>query len=183
MNEPLSNIQANTQSIPPATLDLRDIHLPEPISWWPLAPGWWILFACTIIIIVAIIISRKIYLSKQLKRDIKAELENIKQQFQQTQNKLQLAKSLSVLLRRASISYYPKADIAGLTGDSWLSYLDNSNASSSADNRFQSDIGKVLLSAPYLPENSTLDFEPQSLIRLCESWLLSSHKKPLRVRP
>lgn len=22
---------------------LRDIHLPEPISWWPLAPGWWAL--------------------------------------------------------------------------------------------------------------------------------------------
>jgi hypothetical protein len=24
-------------------LPLRDIHLPEPISWWPLAYGWWIL--------------------------------------------------------------------------------------------------------------------------------------------
>ncbi|MFQ3257088.1 MAG: hypothetical protein ACI9W7_001560, partial [Porticoccaceae bacterium] len=22
---------------------LRDIQLPEAISWWPLAPGWWIL--------------------------------------------------------------------------------------------------------------------------------------------
>jgi hypothetical protein len=22
---------------------LRDIQLPEPISWWPLAPGWWVL--------------------------------------------------------------------------------------------------------------------------------------------
>ena len=24
-------------------LPLRDIELPEAISWWPLAPGWWLL--------------------------------------------------------------------------------------------------------------------------------------------
>ena len=23
--------------------DLRDIHLPDPVSIWPLAPGWWAL--------------------------------------------------------------------------------------------------------------------------------------------
>jgi hypothetical protein len=163
----------------PETLNLRDIHLPEPISWWPPAPGWWILLITTIFIIAAAIILRKIYLRKQLKRDIKAELDNIKQQFQQTQNKSQLAKSLSILLRRASISYYPKADIAGLTGDSWLRYLDESNARSSAANIFQSDTGRILLSAPYLPDDSNQDFDAQKLIRLCESWLQSPHNKPL----
>lgn len=27
---------------------LRDIHLPEAIPWWPLAPGWWLLAFLTI---------------------------------------------------------------------------------------------------------------------------------------
>ena len=22
-------------------LPLRDLHLPEAVGWWPLAPGWW----------------------------------------------------------------------------------------------------------------------------------------------
>ena len=26
-------------------LPLRDLHLPEAIGWWPLAPGWWVLLA------------------------------------------------------------------------------------------------------------------------------------------
>ena len=24
-------------------LPLRDLHLPEPVGWWPLAPGWWVI--------------------------------------------------------------------------------------------------------------------------------------------
>jgi hypothetical protein len=167
------------------TLNLRDIHLPEAISWWPLAPGWWLLVAGFILMLAVIFISRKIYLKKQLKRDIKSELENIKLQFQQSKNKSQLAKSLSVLLRRASMSYYPKMNIAGLTGDKWLSYLDQtclnrSSSSRSASKQFQSETGKVLLTAPYLPENARLEYDAQALIHLCESWLLAKHKETPR---
>jgi hypothetical protein len=30
---------------------LNDIHLPEIVSWWPLAAGWWILMALTIVVL------------------------------------------------------------------------------------------------------------------------------------
>ncbi len=172
----------NEQTLTPQTLDLRDIHLPDPISWWPIAPGWWMLITSLFLIIAVIFILRKIYLGRQLKRDITSEIENIKQQFKKTQNKSQLAKSLSILLRRASITYYPKNNIAGLIGNSWLNYLDVTNTNRSSDRAFQSDTGKVLLSAPYLPDNSNQDYDAQALIHLCESWLKSSHKKALRAQ-
>lgn len=171
----------NPQTIDPQTLNLRDIHLPEAISWWPLAPGWWLLAAALLLTLVFIFIARKIYLSRQLRRDITAELEAIKQQYQQTQNKSQLAKSLSILIRRASITFYPSKNIAGLTGENWLLLLDQTNANSAAGISFESDTGRILLTAPYQPEDSLADFDAQDLIRLCESWLLSPHKKNLPV--
>ncbi len=179
------------------TLNLKDIHLPTPISWWPLAPGWWMLLIGSFLIISALFFARKLYRSKQLKRDIKTEIETIKQQFQQSQNKSQLAKSLSMLLRRASISYYPKetfsgTNVAGLTGEHWLSFLDRtspkSTGKSSEQNPFQSDAGKILLNAPYLHDdsennskNNKLDFDALTLINICESWLLSKHKSARKL--
>ncbi|MCK5396288.1 MAG: DUF4381 domain-containing protein [Gammaproteobacteria bacterium] len=181
MNEPAANPEA---SIPQA-LDLRDIHLPEPITWWPIAPGWWAVIASLFLVVIVFFIIKKIHANRQLKRDIKSELETIKQQFQQIQDQSQLAKSLSILLRRASITYYPKTDIAGLTGNDWLAYLDKTNSTSSRV-KFQSDIGNILLSAPYLPDNSEMDFDAKALVSLCESWLLSPHKalhkKTMRVQ-
>ena len=87
------------------TLNLRDIHLPEAISWWPIAPGWWLLLISILLVAGIILIARKMYKNKQLKRDIHTELDIIKQQFQKTENRAQLAQSLSILLRRASISF------------------------------------------------------------------------------
>jgi len=37
----------NPQALNPLD-QLKDIHLPDAISWWPLAPGWWVVIALTI---------------------------------------------------------------------------------------------------------------------------------------
>lgn len=176
MNAPaLNNPALNKQA-----LELRDIHLPEPISWWPIAPGWWLIAASLLLTVVIFFIARKIYAMRQLRRDIKAELDDIKQQFQATRNKAQLAKALSVLLRRANITFYAADNIAGLTGKDWLQHLDSTSRGASADKHFDSDIGQTLLNAPYLPDETELDFDAQALIKLSETWLTSPHKKIIR---
>ena len=178
MNEQAANpATLNSEMSAPFVLELRDIHLPEPISWWPIAPGWWMVIASLIFITLVLLFIKRIYVNKQLNRDIKSELDIIKQQFQSSPNKSQLAKSLSILLRRACMTYYPKTSIAGLTGNDWLNYLDNTNSGKRTDKKFQSDIGNILLSAPYLADDGQMNFDANTLIDLCESWLLSSHKQ------
>jgi len=38
---------------PGSELPLRDIHLPAPLSWWPPAPGWWLLL--TLLVAIALL--------------------------------------------------------------------------------------------------------------------------------
>jgi heme exporter protein D len=159
-------------------LELRDIHLPEPISWWPLAPGWWLLAAGIVLLIIIALIIRKVYQSRQIKRDIAAELKRIKQRYADTHSNVELARSLSILLRRVSITCYPGHDIAGMTGERWLHWLNQIHGNDKGNNTsFVSDTGRLLLSAPYIPDDAVIDFDAQALIQLCESWLLASHNK------
>ena len=60
------------------TLELRDIHLPTEISWWPLAPGWWIVIG---LILLGIVISIFLYRRQQARKHYLAaeqELQKIK---------------------------------------------------------------------------------------------------------
>jgi hypothetical protein len=152
-------------------LPLRDIHLPDAISWWPPAPGWWILLGMLVVSAVTVYLLRTFYLSRRVKRSALDELQSIRRQYEQTRNQKQLAEQLSILMRRASISFHPRSEAASLTGKNWLDYLD----STSKQPGFNQEAGQLLISAPYLPADHTTSNETAAnaevLVRLCENWL------------
>ena len=157
----------------PATLELRDIHLPDPISWWPLAPGWWFLFGAVVIIILAIFLFRHYQKTQGLKRQALTEFKNICAQYKNDNSSILLVQSLSILLRRTCISFYPRSEVASLTGQSWLAFLDNTGK----EKNFGTENGKLLASAPYLSANTHLDINTEKLISLCENWLRAQPNK------
>ena len=160
-------------------LELRDIHLPEPVSWWPVAPGWWALLALLVGAIVMFTLLRKVNRNRRLNRllrdEIRHELEKIKQHYHHSTNAVMLARDLSQLLRRAGISYYPASDIAGLTGDDWLTFLAQTHSKERSGLSFSSDNASALLTAPYLDDSAQIELDAEQLIALCESWLLQKH--------
>lgn len=151
------------------SLPLRDIHLPEAISWFPPAIGWWFL-----LVLIPLVIVGAWYLFKRLTRNTaiksaKKLLVTIKAD--ENLGDLEKLQQISKWLRRVSMSNAPRKLSAGLKGNAWLRHLDNSVQGSP----FSEGIGQCLIDAPYrqsAPENLDID----SLITLCETWLKGQEK-------
>jgi hypothetical protein len=154
-------------------LELRDIHLPEPISWWPPAPGWWLLLSGIVLLAVVFWWAYKQRQKKRARRDSLKALADIREQFSHHQSPAKLLRELSVLMRRSCITFYPRALSASLTGEDWLQFLD----ATSPNSEFCDGIGKALASAPYLPERAQHSIDSEALLDLCETWLRAQPSK------
>ena len=74
---------------------------------------------------------------------------------------LRLAKELSELLRRSMLAYAVRSEVAGLTGDSWLAWLDQGLD----DRPFSVGPGRSIESLPYRrPESVGIDADVAGLI-------------------
>ena len=160
------------QGTDPESLPLRDIHLPDPVSWWPLAPGWWALMVLIVMVVLLIAYCIRRYRNHKISALylVKQELERIKTDFNINQDKSNLVKELSELIRRLSISIFPREESAGLTGEEWLKFLDQY----SDKNEFDNGIGRVLIEAPYQADP---EFNSNELLALIASWVESVGKR------
>lgn len=109
-------------------VQLRDIHLPEPINWWPLAPGWY--GVMVIFILIAIVLIRIIDRKKEQAKPKKQALELLKsyrQHYEKERNAQLASARISELLRRVALVYYPREQVASLHGEDWLEFLNQTS--------------------------------------------------------
>lgn len=149
---------------PGGDLPLRDIHLPEPVSWWPPAPGWWLLLMLLAALVALAVFLQHRYSRKALQRAARQALLQIGDAYRQSGDTRVLAQQLSMWLRRVTLSRYPRQEVAGLTGSAWLRFLDRTLAG----DEFQHGVGRVLTAAPYSADTRV---DGPALLRLCERWL------------
>lgn len=143
----------------PSQIPLRDVHLPDAIGLWPLAPGWWVVIAIVLALsIVALRRAMHDYRQGTARRLALRQLKKIKDDYERHGNPVRFAADVSALLRRAMLAYSPREVVAGLTGPAWLEWLDRDLASPC----FQGDAGRTLLELPYRDpqaDNSDNDVE------------------------
>ena len=109
----------------PEQIPLRDLHLPDAVSWWPLAPGWWVLIALALIGLAFLVRAwLKIRARGAARRYALRQLNEIVAEYEERKNPVEFGVQLSELLRRTMLAYAPRLDVAGLTGDAWLEKID-----------------------------------------------------------
>ena len=143
-------------------LPLRDLHLPDAIGWWPLAPGWWVVVAILGAVLGYILL--RTYRRWQFnapRRYAMRELAYYEAEYLKHRNPVTLGKQLSELLRRGMLAYAPREDVAGLTGGDWIVWLDQGMPLP----YFHTEGGKSLLNLPYRdPDGDFSDIDISALL-------------------
>lgn len=151
----------------PALQQLNDIHLPKAIHMWPTAPGWIVLY-----MIAGGLISYAIYYGYQSRKrryTIKyaaRKLNQLQALSQHNPDNINIAAEISTLIRRTALYYFQREAIAGLSGQDWLKFLNDSGNTT----QFTAAVGQLLIDAPYRQYNNA-DLTP--LFALTQQWLIA----------
>ncbi|WP_295542396.1 DUF4381 domain-containing protein [uncultured Thiohalocapsa sp.] len=145
----------------PQQLHLRDIHEPAAPPAWPPAPGWWLLAA---LLLAALLPGfwrlRRVWRRRRRRERIIAELEGL----HGGDCSPALIAGVSALLKRAALSRFPHAEVAALTGEDWLAFLDRTGGGGG----FTAGAGRVLAEGVYAPRQ---DCDAPALLALARRWL------------
>ncbi len=144
---------------------LRDIHLPPPVSIWPLAPGWWALAACLVLGSIALTwgLRRR---RASVRRLALRELAALESRFGTQPDPVALAVSLTTLLRRVALARRTRAEVAALHGEPWIAFL-TQGPKRGVD---ASHVVRDLIQTAYRGERSAAG-EPQAWLAFARSWI------------
>ena len=154
---------------------LRDVHLPLAVSWWPPAPGWWvilfIILALLALLFWHILLTRNI---RQVSRQANIALEQIEYRFLSSENTEEAFRELSILTRKVVLTLCDDSRVAGLRGKNWVSFL-NHIAASHLKNL------EMLIVYPYLKQ---VEADPLLLVDDLRKWMkkLPNRQKILNLR-
>lgn len=143
---------------------LKDIHLPSSIGWWPLAPGWYVLMI--LIFLMVFVIS---YLFYRRAQDAKPKLQALKllkkyqQHYEKEPNSQMTSARVSELLRRVALVYFPREQVASLHGESWIAFLNQTGKGIDFE-----PIQYMLLELPFKAQDS-INLNP--LFTRVETWI------------
>lgn len=167
-----------------ALKNLHDIHLPDPISIWPLAPGWYLLISLICIsIITTFIILWQSRSHRRVQKQALQLLESYKKSYAQEANSQKTCALVNELLKKVAMFYYPRSHIAALSGEKWINFLNQTLLHQTIFNRLIkrqklkpttfSDCTKEILIYPY---QASQHVDLEILFKVTKNWIKNQRK-------
>ncbi|MFZ5764442.1 MAG: DUF4381 domain-containing protein [Thermodesulfobacteriota bacterium] len=140
---------------------LRDIHLPDPVSPWPPAPGWWIVGLLGVgLFIGSFVLGRRWRHRTAYRRKALHEL----QRLADTPDHRLIVDELAALVKRVAIAGFGHQQVARLSGEEWLRFLDRTGRT----NQFTVGPGRALGEDRY---RRAVTADVEALRRLVGRWI------------
>jgi hypothetical protein len=107
--------------------NLHDIVVPPPVSWWPLAWGWYLLGALLLAALAwGLVRWRRWRLANRYRDLALAELDDLSDAIGDPASRTGALAALPMLLKRVALAAWPREQVAQLSGAAWWRFLDGS---------------------------------------------------------
>jgi hypothetical protein len=109
----------------PGLEKLREIVLPPPVSWAPQTIGWYVLFGIAMFVTGRWVYRRlQGFRKNRYRRLALDELMVIERQLRQPDRRAEALAEIPVLLKWTALAAFPRSEVASLSGQKWLAFLD-----------------------------------------------------------
>ena len=152
----------------------EEVHLPQAISWWPQTLAWQLLGLLGLLLLSYWIYrqAKKRWRNRYRRQALKqlSVLEHSAGQWQQ------VVCQLPFLLKATALQAYPRSDVAQLSGQPWLRFLDSQYGGRS----FSGEVGQQLLVVAYQPQDlwCLTQAQAQQLLSMARCWIGEHRSAP-----
>lgn len=137
---------------------LAPLRAPDAITWWPLAPGWWILIACACLMLalLAWLFWRR-WSARAYRRQAQTLLEDL------DRTSTDYFGDVNRILKAVALRSYGRRRVAQLSGGAWLAFL---QSTAQGGTPFPAELAE----APYRNPREQ-DAQGDVLYRAASDWL------------
>lgn len=154
--------------------ELRDIHVPGLIETWPPAPGWLLIAVLGVLALLAFCVwLYRRWRANRYRREAIRELKHLHANWLNDNDDRAYLLAVQGLLKRVALTGFPREDVASLTGEAWVRFLDQSTGS----HDFSIGESEVLIDGNYRQDT---DINVPALDLVARQWINKHHPNHLQ---